>query len=342
VVDLGVNMFPLSDLRMKNIFDKDKLQPNSSYPIFNEFISKILPLLRSEQLADNNRARIESTRQNMFPLQQQRAPVREDNEIIDLNQFIPKPQSRNVVYGGMNPYQEGLLKLREQELGLSRERLANTTDINQQKVNIQRFKSENPNLKFVDNKAGKILALHPLSGEIIGEFDSGSLSEQDKLEIQQEGALNRIAASGRNRIEQIDRQGQIQRELQQLRGVQTIEAIERRAELEKELIGARGEETRKTNEAKPEPVGAVKSEAQAKYNKLINKHPEWREYVEIDSDTKLPRLTEKANKLSPEERRQIERELGLAEGKDIELSNETTGVKFENTKKKPDPLGIRK
>lgn len=318
--------FPFRN-RLKNIFGAQS-SPNTSYDITNEFLTKILPLIQSGRLADNNQNRINTTQQNMFPLGgQRRAPIKEE-PIIDMGKFMPESKPLNVQYGGMNPYQEGLLRLREQELGLNREKLAATTGLGQQKLEVAKFKAENPNLRIVDNKQGALLAINPITGEVVSQWDSGTMSMEDKIALTQEGALDRIAATGRERIGQINRQGEIGNEQIALRGAEARET--------KETIPGRA-----PVEPKPDTATLIKTKAQQKYNKVINEHPEWRSYISLD-ESGFPVVAEvgsgtwlSGGDLDKDTRDKIIGALGLG-------GEEETTESTKPATKKPDPLGIRK
>lgn len=298
----GNMSYPFGNVRVKSLFGSPPEQkPRMDNPILDEFFTKILPLIRAGRLEEENRARIGATRESMFGGQER------PEEVIDLTRAVPKREPLNVRFDPMiNPYQQGLLQLRQRELEERARRTDITSELQQQKNDIYKFKAENPTLKFMDNRQGQMLVLNPLTGEVVQSFDSGSLSEEDKIALQQRGALERIAATGRERMSQIERGGEL-----------TAEQIAQRAEEQRKTEAARP----KTE--KPEPASVTRTNAQVRYNRVINQHPEWRDYIQINEDTKLPQLTDKAQKLDPKERAQIMRELGLSEGKDIELPTET-------------------
>lgn len=69
--------------------------------------------------------------------------------------------------------------------------------IRQQRADIYEFKARNPNLKLVMTKGGNVQAFNPATGETkdLG-IPTGSLSDADKMSLQQENALERISATG--------------------------------------------------------------------------------------------------------------------------------------------------
>lgn len=70
--------------------------------------------------------------------------------------------------------------------------------IAQQKADAYEFKARNPGMKF-DFTGPKVKVLDPTSGKItVTEFDTGNLSETDKINLQQQGKMEQIDAQGKN------------------------------------------------------------------------------------------------------------------------------------------------
>jgi hypothetical protein len=68
--------------------------------------------------------------------------------------------------------------------------------IRQQRADIYDFKTRNPNLKF-DFSGPKVKILDPATGGItVTEWDTGNLSDTDKISLEQKNALARIEATG--------------------------------------------------------------------------------------------------------------------------------------------------
>lgn len=69
--------------------------------------------------------------------------------------------------------------------------------IRQQRADVYEFKARNPNLKLIMTKGGNVQAFNPLTGETKDTgIPTGSLTEADKLSLQQEHALERIQETG--------------------------------------------------------------------------------------------------------------------------------------------------
>ena len=271
---------------------------DSPYPIYNEFLSDIAPLIRGK-LADENRMRIQQERMRMYGGENTRGGFGGggDEQIIDLTKLSQaKPQ--NVHYAGMDEYQRALIGLREKELAqkgsLAEQGLdlrGKEVDIKQQRADVYEFRAKNPNVKIVDNKAGKMQAIDPQSGQIIREWDSGSLSEKDKIELQQQGKMavvekqgeigsRQIAERGEEQRKNTELQGRLQKELAEIKDNNSRDAIERRAEIQRDLLTLR-EQMRGD---RPNVPSQEKTNIQLKYNKLINLRPDLREYVELDDE----------------------------------------------------------
>lgn len=68
--------------------------------------------------------------------------------------------------------------------------------ISQQRADIANFKAKNPQLKF-DFSGPKVKVMDPLTGKIsVTEFDTGNLTESDKIDLNQKNAIARIDATG--------------------------------------------------------------------------------------------------------------------------------------------------
>lgn len=138
--------------------------------------------------------------------------------------------------------------------------------IKQQRADVYDFKAKNPNAKFITSKGGNIMAINPMSGELLGEWDSGTMSDEEKLNLQSEnaGKLEDKRQTGRTSV-------QTQRDLGAMGRV--VEG---------------GNQTRLTNAEKPVSSGTMELEKKrALENRatqaLIN-NPEWDDYIEFTDD----------------------------------------------------------
>lgn len=183
-------------------------------------------------------------------------------------------------YEPLTEYQSGLLDIRRQELGqrgqiesgrqdIQRERAG----ISQQRADVYEFKARNPNVRIIEQRGGNTIAVNPTTGEIIKDFGpSGFLSEQERLDLQQEGAMERIG-----------RTGQEQRETALIRG-----------DIEQQQIGQRGEEARKTRATapgvgvRPELPTQTTARIQNTINRILAQHPEWAQYIDRNTGRIAP------------------------------------------------------
>lgn len=102
--------------------------------------------------------------------------------------------------GRLTPYQRGQLDNKQAELGIRAEQYGNVNDINQQKVgNAERmneWERNNPGVKLYERPGGETIAIGP-GGQVMGNYGaSGIMTDSDK-----------IAATGKSRLEQIAAQG---------------------------------------------------------------------------------------------------------------------------------------
>lgn len=139
------------------------------------------------------------------------------------------------------------------------------TNIGQQKANLMKFKAEHPNMKFMVTKGGNVQAFNQLTGEGFDTgIDSGTLSDQDKMDI-----------TGEQRMEQIGARGDIQKELLDTRGNQNIAAI-----------GARMNGQKEVNAAKP-IKGELPTQTRARTanaaRELVNTRPDLAKYISLDN-----------------------------------------------------------
>lgn len=150
--------------------------------------------------------------------------------------------------------------------------------VQEARVEIEREKAKNPNLKSVIDKDGMLVLYDTKSGDIFETgIDTGKLDEREKIQLQIAGRLEAIAAqSAAARELESDRQGN-----------------------RLEVIGERGREARATKEVVPgkNATGASQSgnsQLQAQYAKaqeIYNKNPEWQKFIQLDKDTKKFRVT---------------------------------------------------
>lgn len=214
----------------------DKLRLNSLYPtpgpqqqqpdMINRFLSDIVPAMerrdRLSQLGDEalyQQRRSESMIQvpggATPPTEYQYQPT-----VMDQARSVNTAKS---VFGedATNPQatqQKAQLELKEKELALKGHKIDTDAEIARQgMVNKQRmteiadFKAKNPGVRIVAVSGGKVQAINTATGEVVKDFgDSGTMSESDKLALENTHKLGQITAQGDQtvRAEGVRREGQ--------------------------------------------------------------------------------------------------------------------------------------
>lgn len=108
-------------------------------------------------------------------------------------------QGMRTVYDpfSLSDYRQQTLALRERELEQRGKTAEENLGIRKQQLNIQKFKANNPNLRIVMPRGGNVMAIDPQTGETrdLG-IPVGSLSEQERLDLQQDYQRERISLGG--------------------------------------------------------------------------------------------------------------------------------------------------
>jgi hypothetical protein len=141
--------------------------------------------------------------------------------------------------------------------------------IRQQRADVYQFKATHPNWKIILPKGGNVMAINPLTGESQDTgIPTGTMTDLDKIWLQQENALERIGATG-----------------EQARQTETT-----RQEGRVELAGVRGDEARKTRQTVPGGVSGMGTSPQGikvdQYNKarqVVNSSPILGKYITLSS-----------------------------------------------------------
>lgn len=274
---------------------------NSQYDIFNEFLTKIAPLLQG-RLAEENRTRIMSERERMNPSIPSGPRVSQiGNSVIDLTKnSSANTGPLNVQYGGLTDFQRAQLDLRGRELDLRGDKLDEADRLGLQN----------------QNRLAEIAA---------------RAAEQSK-QITQRGDITskQIEERHLNTTELADEKNRLTEKLVNLRGSQNMQEIQERGLIEERLTRIRAEETRRTQAEKPvaekvnrpDSASIVKTNAQVRFNRVRATNPEWKDYVQL-SEQGLPELTSKGDKLDEVEKRAVLRAFGIDEGgADKNLPNE--------------------
>jgi hypothetical protein len=146
-------------------------------------------------------------------------------------------------------------------------------DIDQQKVDASQQRAD-----ANDRKINHVISMKDISDTERAALMNRYTTERDKAKAEAAQALQ--ATKGTQKIDQIDTQGDVNRDLQELRGTQKTGQI-----------AATGEEARKTKVAPASPSKTTQSETQKKVGvqnraaELIRQNPEWDNYIHIDTNT---------------------------------------------------------
>ena len=193
----------------------------------------------------------------------------------------PKPNTQFNWPEPISPFQRESLNLKRDELrqrgtvesnklDLNRDKLESTTqdkdrgrDIQQQRADIYAFKAKNPNMVLRETKGGNYTFFNPQSGETVDTgVATGSLSEEDKLELMNTNAIKQIDARGDVQRDLLKTRGEQGQALENTRGNNALTQIGARIAGQERLqdtrgnqslaqIAARAAETRTTNAARP-------------------------------------------------------------------------------------------
>src|SRR5262245_3989358 len=196
--------------------------------------------------------------------------------------------------------EDRLGKAGEERAAIQRGRL----ELENKKHEFNVWLKNNPEGKVMEVKGGNYILINPRTGENIDtEIPTGTLSDREKIELQNQNRLQQIGAQGAERIGQIKETGAQQRETEGVRHAGDIEEIE-----------ARGAQQRQTK-ATPGSVQAEyptqqKVGQQLRANQIINQHPEWKGWIYQDANTGLPAVKPSGwNGPDPETRKKILQEL---------------------------------
>lgn len=158
------------------------------------------------------------------------------------------------------------------KLGQGQQRI----DINQAKVELARWKAENPQGQIFAPKGGNVTLINRLTGEATDTgIPTGTLSEAD-----------RIALTGEQKLTQIGAEGTQKRLTAGMTGQQAMDRIAAR--------GAQARETKQTvpgkapgstSANKPMSPSQQKVAQQLRANQALQEHPEWAGYIHQDPNT---------------------------------------------------------
>ncbi len=198
-------------------------------------------------------------------------------------------------------------------------------DIKQQLADVAKFKAQNPALKTLTPKGGNVMLFDPLTGQLHDTgIDSGTLSEQDKIELTGDEARSTESNKQTGRMQ-----------LQGVKGNQNLEAIGAR------IAGQKDINANKTSTAAPKTYAADRNvDTRVKAQQLMTDRPDLASYLSVDANGKV-----NINQDTPLNELQMIQTALYPKGtqKDINLPSSTTksSTATKPASKANDPLGIR-
>lgn len=221
--------------------------------------------------------------------QMQQIPIQQEPGLQRVSRQVSQPQQQNEIqqqplnYAYKAPESDkfatniimGTTEADKQKRALE---LANTkgaptmrnASTNQQKADLATFKAKNPNMKFIVSKGGNVQAFNPLTGEGFDTgVDSGTLSEQDKIELTGEQTRDTEKTRQTGRMD-----------LQNTKGNQALEQIGARISGNKDVAELKFNQTRD----KALAPSQVNSEQKNAARELVSTRPDLAQYVKIESN----------------------------------------------------------
>jgi len=167
--------------------------------------------------------------------------------------------------------QRDLLKERQGMAMMGMEQKQQDIDIRKQRADVYKFRAEHPGAKFERGDDGILRAMDPITQQVT-ELGRTGMSDEEVINLNQENALGRISTTGE----------------------EARKTVGARGEEERKNITARGEETRITQREKPLPAEIPSRDLdkfQVNYNVLINRNPEYRKFIKLNSEG-IPQITQ--------------------------------------------------
>jgi len=166
-------------------------------------------------------------------------------------------------------YQTVAQELRQRAQDLKDKNDSANAAIREHRASIYEFKAMHPNMKMVFPKGGNIMAQDPLTGKLLDTgVPTGSMTDLDKLNLQEENALQNIGARG-----------------DEARKTENVKEVNRQAD-----IAARGNESRATVRerasrtgagAKPETPTQTRVRQFNAARELYNTRPDLRKFITL-------------------------------------------------------------
>ena len=256
----------IQKLRMNGIFGNDAnglgFPTYSNDQDFPTLLNTAYSMITQEKEKDRQFQREMYNRQQQGYLQDIARQARE----------APDKKPMDVIYKpSISEYQKATLGLKGQELAqrgeLGQEKIdvsKTGMNINQQKANILDFKSKNPGLKTLMTKGGNVMLYNPITGETHDTgVSTGTLNEQDKLDLMSEHTMEQIGA-----------RGDIQKEVQGTKGEQNLSAIAAKVAGQKEVQAEKP--------VKPESATQDRVKQNNLARQLANSRPDLAQHIKFD------------------------------------------------------------
>lgn len=191
---------------------------------------------------------------------------------------------RSANTSGASAYNQYIDNLRqERELEVRRK----NAETSAKRAAVYEYKTLNPNSVLKVDENGNLLGVNPQTEQanfIIGPggkpVNTGDLSDQDRINMQLESSLTQIGARG-------EETRKTQEEAEKLRQANRIN-LENLREQGRRWRQEKGIETRETTESQTQAAQRVENNLQ----KMINEHPEWEKWVDVDPNNNQIKIKE--------------------------------------------------
>lgn len=199
-------------------------------------------------------------------------------------QIAPLQQAANLErYSNANErqlaYQAGQSKAANRRLDITEQNNQARQDVASKRAATYDFKAKNPNHRYMQGKDGNLLAIDPITNETINLGKTG-MSQAEIAELNQ-----------KNKLEQIDRQGDVRMGVAETRGWKPFEETgpdgTKRVFMYNEVTGEKRYDTNgatpynKPGTNKPETEQAKKVGLFLKAQEVANKYPELAKWIEL-------------------------------------------------------------
>lgn len=307
-------------MRMQNIFPSSRfnLGFTGKIPSYGGQDPLTDIVSRFEDLRNKEESRISNIANRM--VQPQGPQVTEPTQ--------PNQGRMNVIFkdNEMTPFQRESLALRRQGLENTKGNQEANRNLTKQRISIAEHKAKNPNKRFIAVKGGNVMAFDPATGEAEDTgINSGTLTDQERLEIQQDNAKALETTRQDNRVKLEDTRQNNRLEVRQFdkdnpeddwgNPVQTFNPDGTPGLVIQ--VNNKDGSTRRVQAGsgaiKPKPTIQPSQQLNARklrIQEILNRKPEWRKYVDAETGEVKPVGTGFGSAdLTPEMRNQIVNEI---------------------------------